>query len=175
MRASKRLTRATVPGPPWLLSPDPELGDEGAIALDVGVPQVVQQTPLLADQEKEAAAGVVVFGVRLQVLGELPDAGSRQRNLNFGGTRVPISAPVIRDQLALDFFLYCQTQRASIRGHTAAPFSDPFPAFAGARGLAKAISAATAGTGGYPSASERIRPSRPTSDQRRRAIRPDHR
>ena len=56
------------------LSPDPELGDEGANALDVGVPQVVQQTPLLADQEKEAAARVVVLGVRLQVLGELPDA-----------------------------------------------------------------------------------------------------
>ena len=98
------------------LSPDPELGDEGAIALDVGVPQVVQQAPLFSDQEKEAAAGVMVFGVRLQVLGELPDASGRQRDLNFGGTCVPISAPVIRDQLALDFFLYCQTRLASIRG-----------------------------------------------------------
>jgi hypothetical protein len=39
---------------------------------------------LLADQEKEAAAGVVVFGVRLQVLGELPDTSGGQRDLNFG-------------------------------------------------------------------------------------------
>ena len=42
--------------PALFLSPDSELGDEGAIALDVGVPQVVEQSPLLADQEKEAAA-----------------------------------------------------------------------------------------------------------------------
>src|SRR5438477_12839101 len=85
------------------LSPDPELGDEGAIALDVGVPQVVEQSPLLADQEKEAAARVMVFGVRLQVLGELPDAGGGQRDLDFGGTRVLVSALVLRDQLAFDF------------------------------------------------------------------------
>ena len=103
-------------GPPGLLSPDPELGDEGAIALDVGVPQVVQQTPLLADQEKEAAAGVVVLGMRLQVLGELPDASVRQRDLNFRRACVPLSALVILDQLAFDFFLYCQTRLASIRG-----------------------------------------------------------
>ena len=98
-----------------LLSPDPELGDEGAIALDVGVPQVVEQSPLLADQEKEAAAGVMVLGVRLQVLGELPDASVGQGDLNFGGSSVPVSAPVVRDQLAFDFFLYCQTRLASIR------------------------------------------------------------
>ncbi|MEA2656544.1 MAG: hypothetical protein QOI23_1909, partial [Chloroflexota bacterium] len=66
------------------LSPDPELGDERAISLDVGVPQVVQQTPLLANQEKKAAARVVVLGVRFQVLGELPDAGCGQRDLNLG-------------------------------------------------------------------------------------------
>src|SRR2546429_8447359 len=98
------------------LSPDSELGDEGAIALDVGVPQVVQQTPLLADQEKEAAARVVVFGVRLQVLGELLDARVRKGDLHFGGTRVLVRATVFRDQLALDFVLYCQTQQGSIRG-----------------------------------------------------------
>ena len=104
-------------GPPgFVLSPDPELGDEGAIALHVGVPQVVQQTPLLADQEKEAAARVMVFGVRLQVLGELPDSRGVKRNLDLGGARVPLSAPVFRDQLAFDFVLYCQTQQGSIRG-----------------------------------------------------------
>src|SRR5690242_21021575 len=74
-RGSSRFTR--------LLSPDPELGDQGAIALDVGVPQVVQQTPLLAHQEQEAAARVVVFGVRFQVLRELPDSCGGQRDLDF--------------------------------------------------------------------------------------------
>ena len=65
------------------LSPDSELGDEGAIALDVGVPQVVQQTPLFADQEKKATARVVVLGVLLQVLGELPDPGGVKRDLDL--------------------------------------------------------------------------------------------
>ena len=113
-------------GPPrFFLSPDSELCDEGAIALDVGVPQVVQQTPLLADQEKEAAAGVMVFGVRLQVLRELPDASVRQRDLNFWGSCVPFSALVVRDQLALDFVLYCQTRLASIRGFVEGTFPVP--------------------------------------------------
>src|SRR5947207_6051065 len=98
------------------LSPDPELGDEGAVALDVGVPQVVEQSPLLADQEKEAAARVMVLGVRLQVLRELPYASCGQRDLDFGGSRVPVCATVFRDQLAFDFVLYCQTQQGSIRG-----------------------------------------------------------
>jgi hypothetical protein len=168
MRASKRLTRATVPGPPWLLSPDPELRDEGAIALDVGVPQVVQQTPLLADQEKEAAAGVVVFGVRFQVLGELPDASGRQRDLYFGGTSVPFTAPVIRDQLALDFFLYCQTRLASIRGDGRRLFFSDRPDYPRFPRLVRPDSR------DYPAIS-RIRPNRPISDRPPRATPRDHR
>jgi len=62
----------------------PSFSDQRAIALDVGIPQIVQQTPLLAHQEKEAAARVMVLGVRLQVLGELPNAGGRKRNLDLG-------------------------------------------------------------------------------------------
>ena len=101
---------------PSRLSPDPELADERAVSLDVGVPQVVQQTPLLANQEEKAAARVVVLGMRLQVLGELPDAGGRQRDLDLGGTRVLVSALKLRDQLALDLCLYCQT-KSKYTGH----------------------------------------------------------
>ena len=91
------------------LSPDPELADERAIALHVGVSQVVQQTPLLANQEEEAAARVVVLGVRLQVLCQLPDARRRECYLDLGGTGVLLSSPVLGDQLASDFRLFCQT------------------------------------------------------------------
>src|SRR5690242_3370302 len=138
VRASKRLTRRYRAGSSRIvdvrparglrtwLSPDPELGDESAVALDVGVPQVVEQSPLLADQEKEAAARVMVLGVRLQVLGELPDASGGQRDLDLGGTGVLVCALVLRDQLAFDFVLYCQTQRWSIRGGRYPPYStDP--------------------------------------------------
>src|SRR5437773_10663898 len=93
---------------PGGLSPDPELGDEGAVALDVGVAQVVEQSPLLADQEKEAAARVMVLGVRLQVLCERPYASGGQRGLCFGGCRGLVRVPLFRDQLASDFALSCQ-------------------------------------------------------------------
>jgi hypothetical protein len=52
----------------------------------------------------------VVLGVRLQVLGELPDTCGVKRDLDLGRTRVPLSAPVFRDQLAFDCVLYCQTR-----------------------------------------------------------------
>src|SRR6267378_6822437 len=52
----------------------------------------------------------MVLGVRLQVLGELPDARRRERDLDFGRARVLLSSPVIGDQLALDFSLFCQTE-----------------------------------------------------------------
>src|SRR5437773_2324966 len=58
----------------------------------------------------------MVLGVRLQVLGELPDACGGKRDLDLGRTRVPFRALVLRDQLAFDFVLYCQTQQGSIRG-----------------------------------------------------------
>src|ERR1700694_819887 len=51
----------------------------------------------------------MVLGVRLQLLGELPDASIRKRDLDLGGTRVLISASVLRDQLAFDFRSCCQT------------------------------------------------------------------
>src|SRR5260370_39106426 len=92
------------------LSPDPELADERAIPLHVGVSKVVQQSPLLANQEEEAAARVMVLGVRLQVLGELPDARRRERDLDLGRARVLLSPPVLGDHFALDFSLFCQTE-----------------------------------------------------------------
>src|SRR5262245_4574922 len=58
----------------------------------------------------------MVLGVRLQVLGELPDASGGQRDLDLGAARVLLCALVFRDQLAFDFVLYCQTRLATIRG-----------------------------------------------------------
>ena len=43
--------------------PDAQLGDEGTIALDVLLLQVVQQTAALADHLQQAAVGVLVLGL----------------------------------------------------------------------------------------------------------------
>src|ERR1700716_3638495 len=51
----------------------------------------------------------MVLGVRLQVLGELPDPSVGKRDLDFRRSRVLLSASVLRDQLAFDFRSCCQT------------------------------------------------------------------
>jgi hypothetical protein len=119
---SSRLTSCGLAFAQARLSPDPELADQRAIALDVGVPQVVQQTPLLANQEEKAAARVMVLGVHFQVLGELPDARGGERDLDLGRARVLVAAPVLRDQLAFDFCLCCQTECGLYRAQLRARF-----------------------------------------------------
>src|SRR5216684_5778404 len=61
----------------------------------------------------------MVLGVRLQVLRQLPDARRRERDLDFGRTRVLLSSPVLDDHFALDFSLFCQTEEGLYR-----PFDD---------------------------------------------------
>src|SRR3989442_7685221 len=57
----------------------------------------------------------MVLGVRLEVLGELPDARRRERDLDLGRTRVLLSSPVLGDHFALDFSLFCQTEEELYR------------------------------------------------------------
>src|SRR5216683_6353919 len=57
----------------------------------------------------------MVLGVRLQVLGELPDARRRERDLDLGRARVLVSSPVLGDHFALDFSLFCQTEEELYR------------------------------------------------------------
>src|SRR5919199_1725755 len=103
-RASRPDARGLTPAkksggcPPLLLSPDPQLRDERAVALDVVAAQVVQQPASLADQEQEPAPRVVVLLVRLQVLGELSDALGEDRHLDLGRARVRVVEPVLHGQ-----------------------------------------------------------------------------
>ena len=65
-----------------------ELGDDGAVTLDVLGHQIVQHLAALTDHLQQAAAGVVVLLVDLQVLGELVDAGGENGDLHLGRTGV---------------------------------------------------------------------------------------
>ena len=56
------------------LAADTETFDDCAVALDVGLGQVLEQTTTLTDHQQQAAAAVVIVLVRLEVLGELIDA-----------------------------------------------------------------------------------------------------
>ena len=62
---------------------DTQLSDQSAIAVDVLLLQVSQHGTALTNHLQQAAAGVVVLLVYLQVLGELLDAGGQNCNLNL--------------------------------------------------------------------------------------------
>lgn len=72
---------------------DTQLGDQGTIALDVLLHEVVEQAAALTDHLVQAAAGVVVLRVLLEVLGELSDALGEDSDLNL---REPVSPSWVR-------------------------------------------------------------------------------
>ena len=71
------------------------MSDDGAIAVDVLLGQVVQQAAALADHHEKAAAGVVVVLVLTQMLGQLVDAGGQDRDLDLGGTGVALMGRIL--------------------------------------------------------------------------------
>ena len=73
---------------------NPQLGDEGAIALNVLPGQIVQQAAALTDHLVESAPAVVVVGVDLQVFGELVDPLSKNGDLDLRGTSVVLVGAV---------------------------------------------------------------------------------
>src|SRR5919107_4398380 len=75
--------------------------DDRAVALDLGLLQVVQQPAALAHEEQQPATAVVVVLVHLEVLGEVGDAVAEQRDLHLGGTGVTLGRGVLGDDLLL--------------------------------------------------------------------------
>ena len=70
----------------WLdrLAAESELGDDGAVALDVDAREVIEQAATTTHQHEQATTAVMVLLVDLQVLGEVGDAVGQQRNLHLG-------------------------------------------------------------------------------------------
>ena len=82
---------------------DTETGDDGTVTLDVGVDEGVEKSLSLADHFQQAASGVVVVLVLLQMLGEVVDSLGENRNLHFGRTCVALVCGVLFD----DGFFFC--------------------------------------------------------------------
>ena len=81
------------------LAAQAEVRDDVAVAVQVGALEVAQQAAALADEHQQAAARVVVLGVRAQVLGQLVDPLGQERDLDLGGAGVVLGAAVLGDQL----------------------------------------------------------------------------
>ena len=62
----------------------PELRDELGVALVIFALEEIEQRTALVDEHEQAASGVVVLGVRLEMLGEIGDALRQDRDLHFG-------------------------------------------------------------------------------------------
>src|SRR5688572_15749037 len=75
--------------------------DQRAIGLDVLALQVVEQAAAPAHHGEQAAAGMEILDVRLEVLGKHVDALGEERDLDLGRTRVGLRALVIGDDARL--------------------------------------------------------------------------
>src|SRR5438128_7197152 len=66
-----------------------------------GVPalEIVEQLATLVDHFQQAAPGMVILDVRLEVVGQPVDAGRKQGDLHFRGTRIAGGALVLLDDL----------------------------------------------------------------------------
>src|SRR5205085_3739610 len=82
-------------------SPQPELLDESAVAVEVLALEVVEQPPPLADEHQQAAPRVVVVLVLAEVLGEVVDAAREQRDLHLGRARIRVGLAELLDDFAL--------------------------------------------------------------------------
>ena len=58
---------------PTLLLSDPQCRNDGTIALNVRLFEVIEQAPSLTDHHEQTASGMMILGVDLEVLGELLD------------------------------------------------------------------------------------------------------
>ena len=77
-----------------------------AVALYVGLLQIVQKATALTNHEQQAATGMMVLLVGRQVLVEVIDALGEQSNLHFGGTGVALVTGVFLDDLVLAILVH---------------------------------------------------------------------
>ena len=101
----KRKTKADFFAVFMFLFADAELVDDRSVTIDVDFLEVVEKVSSLTDHLEQAATAVVVVLVRLEMLGQLRDAGSEDSDLNFGRTGVGLVKLVAVDYLLLQFFL----------------------------------------------------------------------
>src|ERR1700741_920483 len=94
----------------WLLSPlyvssvrsatQAEAFNQALISGQIAILEISEQALALVDQLEQAAAGVVILLVRLEMIGEVIDAGGQQGNLHFRRAGVVRRAAEVSNDLA---------------------------------------------------------------------------
>src|SRR4051794_23379347 len=93
---------------------------DGAVTLDVGLLEIVQEPPALADEQQQATTAVVVVLVLLEVLGQVGDAVREQRDLHLRGAGVALGGGVLGDDLLLGLRVGTDGHVDSLHGRCAA-------------------------------------------------------
>ena len=75
--------------------------DDALIATNIFLFEVGQQTAPLADHLEEAATGMMVLAMRLEVLGKVGNALAQNRNLYLWRARVRTVELIVSDQVSL--------------------------------------------------------------------------
>ena len=87
-----------------LLLSESELGNDGTVALDILLHQVVEEVLSLTNHLEKTATAVVVVGVLLQMLGEVSNSLGENSDLYLGRTGISFVCSVVNDDLLLYFF-----------------------------------------------------------------------
>ena len=103
LRFSFRSTAAVRSDALISLATQAEAADQFVVLLDVPAFEVIEQAASLRDHLEQSAPRVVVFLVRFEVLGELVNACSEQRDLHLRRPRVALVRLVRRNDLFLRF------------------------------------------------------------------------
>src|SRR5436305_454813 len=78
---------------------EPKALDESFVLIRVRALEVIEKLAAPAHHAEKPASRMMILHMCLEVFGEVRDARSEERNLNFGRTRVPLAPLVILHQL----------------------------------------------------------------------------
>src|SRR4029450_2048136 len=81
--------------------PDAETLDERRIAIRVLALQIVEQPPPLANQLQQAATGMVILRVNLEVFCQVVDTLAEECHLHFRRSRIAVVCLVVPDNSGL--------------------------------------------------------------------------
>jgi len=109
-------------GPPTTLAPETQLGDDCTVALDIETLDIVKKAATTTYQHEKPTTAVMVLFVDLQVLGEVIDAITEERNLYLGRTGIGLVGTVITDSCSFGRQVCCQ---AVSHNHFLTGYSDP--------------------------------------------------
>jgi hypothetical protein len=70
------------------LPAEPQPLDQALVSIEVATAQIIEEATTLTDELEQPPAGMMILDVSLEVLGEMADPRTQQRDLDFRRTRI---------------------------------------------------------------------------------------